>query len=97
MSGRYALFRWNPSLAALPGFPADWRAQWNISPANQVLMVREDAGARRADMARWGLTPAWLTDLSRTPSHARAETLAEQPMFREAFQQRRCLLPANGF
>ncbi|MFO6378751.1 SOS response-associated peptidase, partial [Pseudomonas aeruginosa] len=26
MSGRYALFRWNPSLAALPGFPADWRA-----------------------------------------------------------------------
>lgn len=60
MSGRYALFRWNPSLAALPGFPADWRAQWNISPANQVLMVREDAGARRADLARWGLTPAWL-------------------------------------
>ncbi|MDG0903068.1 SOS response-associated peptidase, partial [Pseudomonas sp. L01] len=56
MSGRYALFRWNPSLAALPGFPADWRAQWNISPANQVLMVREDAGARRADLARWGLT-----------------------------------------
>lgn len=97
MSGRYALFRWNPSLAALPGFPADWRAHWNISPANQVLMVREDAGARRADLARWGLTPAWLTDLSRTPSHARAETLAEQPMFREAFQQRRCLLPANGF
>ncbi|NPY01669.1 SOS response-associated peptidase [Pseudomonas aeruginosa] len=97
MSGRYALFRWNPSLAALPGFPADWRAQWNISPANQVLMVREDAGARRADLARWGLTPAWLTDLSRTPSHARAETLAEQPMFREAFQQHRCLLPANGF
>lgn len=44
-----------------------------------------------------GLTPAWLTDLSRTPAHARAETLAEQPMFREAFRLRRCLLPANGF
>jgi putative SOS response-associated peptidase YedK len=44
-----------------------------------------------------GLTPAWLTDLSRTPAHARAETLAEQPMFREAFRQRRCLMPANGF
>ncbi len=47
--------------------------------------------------ARWGLTPAWLTDLSKTPAHARAETVVEQPMFRDAFAHRRCLLPANGF
>ena len=40
---------------------------------------------------------AWLTDLSRTPAHARAETLAEQPMFREAFRLRRGLVPVNGF
>jgi hypothetical protein len=31
MCGRYALFRWNPAFAALPGFPADQQAQWNIS------------------------------------------------------------------
>lgn len=60
-------------------------------------MLRELGGQRRADMARWGLTPAWLTDLTKTPSHARAETLADQPMFREAFRSRRCLIPANGF
>jgi putative SOS response-associated peptidase YedK len=35
--------------------------------------------------------------LSKTPAHASAETVAEQPMFREALRQRRCLLPANGF
>ncbi|MGC3194770.1 SOS response-associated peptidase family protein, partial [Pseudomonas aeruginosa] len=70
---------------------------WMITPANQVVMVRVVAGARRAELARWGQTPAWLTDQSRTPSHARAETLAEQTMFRQAFQQSRCLLPANGF
>ncbi|EGH32265.1 hypothetical protein PSYJA_26230, partial [Pseudomonas syringae pv. japonica str. M301072] len=33
MCGRYALFRWTP---ALPGFPADQQAQWNISPADWV-------------------------------------------------------------
>src|SRR3546814_8648640 len=81
MCGRYALFRWNPAFAALPGFPADQKAQWNISPNDSVLMLRAGAeGQRELARARWGLTPPWLTDLSRTPAHARAETLAEQPM-----------------
>jgi len=97
MCGRYALFRWTPALAALPGFPNDQQPHWNIAPGASVLMLRAEDGQRQAARARWGLTPAWLTDLSRTPAHARAETLAEQPMFREAFRTRRCLLPANGF
>ncbi|MFJ5299491.1 SOS response-associated peptidase [Pseudomonas sp. NPDC088368] len=100
MCGRYALFRWTPAFAALPGFPADQQAQWNISPADSVLMMRAaqgEEGDRELARARWGLTPSWLTDMSKTPAHARAETLAEQPMFRQAFRERRCLLPANGF
>lgn len=97
MCGRYALFRWTPAFAALPGFPADQQAQWNISPNDSVLIQRAAEGQRELARARWGLTPPWLTDLSRTPAHARAETLAEQPMFRQAFRERRCLLPANGF
>ena len=97
MCGRYALFRWNPTFAALPGFPADQQSQWNISPNDSVLILRAAEGQRELARARWGLTPAWLTDLSKTPAHARAETLAEQPMFRQAFRERRCLLPANGF
>ncbi|WP_028696363.1 SOS response-associated peptidase [Pseudomonas cremoricolorata] len=97
MCGRYALFRWTPSFAALPGFPTDQRAQWNISPGASVLIQRRLDGVTQLARARWGLTPAWLTDLSRTPAHARSETLAEQPMFREPLRKRRCLLPANGF
>ncbi|PWB35353.1 hypothetical protein DCO48_02730 [Pseudomonas sp. SDI] len=97
MCGRFALFRWNSSFAALPGFPADQQAQWNISPGASVLIQRLEHAEPTLARARWGLTPAWLTDLSKTPAHARAETLAEQPMFREAFRLRRCLLPANGF
>ena len=97
MSGRYALFRWSHAFAALPGFPADTAPHWNIAPGNTVLMQRQLDGQLQLTSARWGLTPPWLTDLSRTPAHARAETLAEQPMFQEAFRLRRCLLPANGF
>ncbi|MCU1722593.1 SOS response-associated peptidase [Pseudomonas sp. 5P_5.1_Bac1] len=97
MCGRYALFRWSPAFAGLPGFPEGQQAQWNISPGAQVLIQRLDDGQMTLARARWGLTPPWLTDLTRTPAHARAETLAEQPMFREAFAKRRCLLPANGF
>ncbi len=97
MTSRYALFRWNRELADSAGFPADLQPQWSVAPGARVLMLREEEGRRQADLARWGLTPAWLKDLSRTPAHARAETIAEQPMFRDAFAQRRCLLPANGF
>lgn len=96
MSGRLALFRWPASLAALPGFP-DLQPHWNLSPGASLLLLRGLDEQQRADLARWGLTPAWLTDLSRTPAHARAETLAEQPMFREAFRLRRGLVPINGF
>ncbi|VXB71761.1 putative SOS response-associated peptidase [Pseudomonas sp. 8AS] len=97
MSGRYALFRWSPSLSGLPGFPAGQAPHWNLAPGAQVLFLRQVDGELQAASGRWGLTPAWLKDLNTAPAHARAETLAEQPMFREAFQKRRCLLPANGF
>ncbi|WP_312234598.1 SOS response-associated peptidase [Stutzerimonas nitrititolerans] len=97
MCGRYALFRWNPEFAALPGFPADQQPHWSLAPGASVLLMRKVEAQLQLSRARWGLTPAWLNDFTRTPAQARAETLAEQPMFREAFRQRRGLLPANGF
>ncbi|UCJ16573.1 SOS response-associated peptidase [Pseudomonas sp. MM211] len=97
MSGRFALFRWTPAFAALPGFPADQQPHWNLAPGAQVLLQRADGEQRSLVRVRWGLTPSWLKDLSKTPAHARAETLAEQPMFRDAFRLRRGLIPANGF
>jgi putative SOS response-associated peptidase YedK len=48
---------------------------------------------------RWGLIPHWAKDASiglRT-INAMSETAAENPVFRDAFRFRRCLIPAGGF
>jgi len=46
-----------------------------------------------------GLIPFWAKDAKAGYKmiNARAETIAEKPAFREPFQSRRCLIPADGF
>jgi putative SOS response-associated peptidase YedK len=46
------------------------------------------------------LVPSWWKKKTKeTPAtfNARAETVAEKPMFRSAFKQSRCLIPASGY
>jgi putative SOS response-associated peptidase YedK len=48
---------------------------------------------------RWGLIPYWWKKpLKQLPAsfNARAETVADKPMFRGAFARRRCIIPASG-
>lgn len=97
MCGRFAFFRWSPSFAKQTGFPQGLDPHWNIAPGHNVVMQRMVNGQRLSHLARWGLTPVWLNDFSKTPAHARAETVLTQPMFKEAFVKRRCIVLANGF
>ena len=48
---------------------------------------------------RLGLIPSWAKSASvgSRMTNARAETVAERPSFRTAFQRRRCLVLADGF
>lgn len=101
MCGRYGLNHPDPVLA-------DWyrassmpelKPRYNIAPTMDILTVRETASSRIGSMMRWGLIPFWAKDLKRSPvmNNARAETVAGKPMFRHAFRERRCLIPASGF
>ena len=50
-------------------------------------------------MVRWGLVPYWADDvkIGNRLINARAETIERTPAFRDAYQRRRCLVPADGF
>lgn len=74
--------------------------RYNIAPTQDVAIVRESAtGSRSMDSVRWGLVPHWMRDASVGARfiNARAETAHEKPAFRDAFRERRCLVPADGF
>ena len=73
--------------------------RYNIAPTQEILAVRNDGGENRAEMMRWGLVPSWAKDpkIGNRMINARAETLAEKPSFRTAYQRRRCLIVADSF
>lgn len=74
--------------------------RYNVAPTDQIPIVRIDPrdGERELVMARWGLIPGWMKEKPKAPHiNARAETVHEKPLFREAFAKRRCLIPATGF
>jgi len=71
----------------------------NISPGQQVAAVlRKDDHNSLVDF-RWGLIPSWAKDpsIGNKMFNARAETIAEKPSFKNAFQKKRCLIVADGF
>jgi putative SOS response-associated peptidase YedK len=78
--------------AEVAGDERDYRPRYNIAPSDLHWLVRQQQGKRQLAIARWGLMAK-----ERPVINARAETVAERPLFREAFRQRRCLIPADGF
>lgn len=78
--------------------PSDFSPRFNIAPTQQVFTITGEA-ERVLASRRWGLVPHWAADTSGAGGmiNARVETVAEKPAFRDAFRNRRCLIPADGF
>src|SRR3954468_230147 len=101
MCGRYCISSAPEAIRALfryreqPNFPP----RYNVAPTQPVPIVRLAEGHRQFALVRWGLIPAWVKD-SKDYSlliNARAESVNDQPAFRNAMKRRRCLFPADGF
>ena len=72
---------------------------WNIKPTQDIYIVKNE----EITIASWGLIAPWSknsNDALRSQSqaiNARSESVHEKPTFRNAFRQRRCLVPATGY
>jgi putative SOS response-associated peptidase YedK len=80
--------------------PPDLTPRYNIAPTQDIVAIRRGpSGVRRAGLLRWGLVPFFADDpaVGNRLINARAESVARKPAFREPFQKRRCLVPADGF
>jgi putative SOS response-associated peptidase YedK len=71
------------------------RPRLNITIAQRVPVVKLENGQRKLAVAEWGFLAPW--DKSKRIFNAAGETAAVKPTFREPFQHRRCLIPADGF
>lgn len=69
---------------------------WNVAPTMSVPLLFE---RRRAGWGSWGFVPPWERGAKprQRPINAKAETIAETGMFRQAFAERRCAVPITGF
>jgi len=77
----------------------EFTSRFNIAPGQTIHVLRDMEGSRIFSTMRWGFIPSWADDAGNAPMlhNARAESVAEKPMFRHAFKSRRCLIPASGY
>jgi putative SOS response-associated peptidase YedK len=75
--------------------------RYNAAPSQELLVIRQNhkTGERSLDLLKWGLIPHWCSDPrgGRRPINAKAESVSKLPTFRDAYAQRRCIVPVDGF
>jgi putative SOS response-associated peptidase YedK len=74
---------------------------YNGAPSQDLLVLRRDpkTGEGRLGLLRWGLIPHWAKDkkIAWRLINARCETVGKTAAFKDAYRQRRCLIPVDGF
>jgi len=101
MCGRFEIHSAIELIAKIFGiheWDIEYLPSYNIAPSQDILLVVND-GKRRLVKSRWGFVPSWSKELSAGYKmiNARAESVADKPSFRQAFQNQRCLVVADGF
>ena len=77
---------------------AIYKARYHCAPTKQLAVV-SSSNPGELSFYRWGLIPFWAKDQSigNRLINAKSETVTEKASFRNAFRNRRCLVPSDGF
>lgn len=104
MCGRFTITRRDGNmLAAELGVASDsfvdYRPRYNVAPTQMHYVVRIKFENREVLPARWGLVNSWADNSAQASKNinARSETVDNRRAFRDAFFERRCVVPADGF
>lgn len=73
----------------------DYRPRFNIEPHQPIEVIPNEAD--EIDQYTWGLLPPWSDDLSDGFINARSETAHEKRSFKDAWENRPCLVLSSGF
>ena len=100
MCGRFTcLYTWD-DIRVLLGLEwaelHNWPSNYNVAPSQQVPVVLNNSEGKPGLKAMtWGFPR--ISGKGPDLINARSETLRTRPTFRDAFNQRRCIVPVSGF
>lgn len=82
--------------------PEGLQQNFNVAPTTLMPIIRPAGNGRELLMAKWGLIPFWLKPeqigkQAYSTINARAERIQTTPTYRDAFDRRRCIVPATGW
>ncbi|MXX97273.1 MAG: SOS response-associated peptidase [Rhodothermaceae bacterium] len=70
---------------------------YNIAPGSRIYALQLNENKNKAWITfRWGMLPTWAK-MKRPVINARAETVTQKPMFRNAFRTRRSVIPVTAY
>ncbi|GAK38315.1 SOS response-associated peptidase [Paenibacillus urinalis] len=70
-----------------------YKNRYNISPTQHAPIILYEDGERIMDEYRWGFIPFWGKDAV----NADLMSVSENVTYRKMVEQRRCVIPCNGF
>ncbi len=77
-------------------YESEINKDYNIAPSKKApILYHSNKSLLLQDMT-WGLKPPWKNN-GQLVINARIETIKNKPMFKDAYQSRRCLVLSSGF